>query len=461
MNIQNKDIINEIKKLKLIKADDSFKFSLRTKIFEEAGRSFVTNVKDTRLHNQQTSNLQQIITNLIPGRKNMFISLLLIAALLGGGAGTTYASQSSLPGDVLYPVKIATGKVQTVLTVDDTKEADLHLKFSEKRLGEVDKLAQKGRANPELVKEVIDNYKKELSEAKDILDKVSAVSPDQSIKIARSLDSATTRHKESLVKISGEVEGAGALDALKGAWKEAINHNDIAKIELLKKLAVSDVVDPVLINENVSSNTDTSAVSAVVDGTADSSASNTMQTDQAADAGVAVIQSPELHKMVTNKISEANHKISEAEKYINKKEAKGADASVAKAQIVEARTLIVDAKNLLGQAKYAEAFLKAKEAHQKAQGAKEALENNYKREHQEKEDSDDDENIFILSADSLNNSSTSGEVNKGEAAINNANIQTIRSHEINEKKDDERRQDDESSRTESKEESEHESEDRD
>lgn len=402
MDSRKKNLINEIRKLKSIKADDGFKFALRKKMFEEAGRRLVINMADPRLHNQQASNLQKIFINLLPRKQNMFLPLLLIAALLGGGAGATYASQSSLPGETLYPIKLVTEKAQTVLNINnDAKEADLHIKFSEERLNEVDKLAQRGKAKPELVKEAVDNYKKELSEAKNILANASAVNSDQSTQIAKNLADATNHDKEILVKISGEVDSEDALDILKDAWKEAVEHNDVATIELLKSLTSSTAntaSNAAANNTNTTVNTTgmTNTTTTTDTGTQNNQTATNTATTTAPVAATTTVQDQQSQQMVANKIAEASHKISEAEKYIAKKEAQGVETSVTRAKITEAKTLLADAQNLLSQAKYTEAFLKAKDAHQAAQVAKEFLENSYKSDHHEKNDRDDDEIIFML-----------------------------------------------------------------
>ena len=48
-----------------------------------------------------------------------------------------YAAQSSLPGDVLYPVKIGTEKLQVAVSVNPEDKAYLHLKLAQRRIDEV------------------------------------------------------------------------------------------------------------------------------------------------------------------------------------------------------------------------------------------------------------------------------------------------------------------------------------
>lgn len=63
--------------------------------------------------------------------------LVLVFAVLVTGAGSVYAAQSSLPGDVLYPVKVGVEKLQIAVTVDPESKAYLHLKLAQRRVDEV------------------------------------------------------------------------------------------------------------------------------------------------------------------------------------------------------------------------------------------------------------------------------------------------------------------------------------
>jgi hypothetical protein len=75
----------------------------------------------------------------------MFASTL-IAILIFVGAGVSFAAQSSLPGDVLYPVKVSVNEpVRSLFAVSAQAKADLDLQFAQARLEEADKLAVSGR----------------------------------------------------------------------------------------------------------------------------------------------------------------------------------------------------------------------------------------------------------------------------------------------------------------------------
>jgi len=71
------------------------------------------------------------------------IAIAAILAISILGAGTAYASQGSIPGDTLYPVKLGTEQVQRVLTTNDVEGVNLELKFADTRLEEMESVARK------------------------------------------------------------------------------------------------------------------------------------------------------------------------------------------------------------------------------------------------------------------------------------------------------------------------------
>ncbi|HAF62501.1 MAG TPA: hypothetical protein DCK95_09265 [Anaerolineaceae bacterium] len=67
----------------------------------------------------------------------VFVAVALFA--LAGGSGAVYASSDTLPGDALYPVKIASEDIQLFFS-DDEGDVDLLLEFMDERVGEMDRL---------------------------------------------------------------------------------------------------------------------------------------------------------------------------------------------------------------------------------------------------------------------------------------------------------------------------------
>ena len=89
------------------------------------------------------------------------IVIVVVVALCAAGGGTAYASQDSLPGDTLYPVKLGTEQVQRTFTIDDTSKVKLEMKFAANRLREMKAVAE---TRPESLQLAADGYEKNINQ---------------------------------------------------------------------------------------------------------------------------------------------------------------------------------------------------------------------------------------------------------------------------------------------------------
>jgi len=67
-----------------------------------------------------------------------------ILVFLVAGTGTVAASTSSMPDDILYPVKLATERVRLGLTPGDISKARVNVRLADRRVKEIIYLAKKG-----------------------------------------------------------------------------------------------------------------------------------------------------------------------------------------------------------------------------------------------------------------------------------------------------------------------------
>jgi len=70
--------------------------------------------------------------------------IVVLALLFGGTAGTAYAAQSSLPGEILYPVKTLIEDVRLDLTKDSDQQYALLDQFLTTRFAEMDEMKAQG-----------------------------------------------------------------------------------------------------------------------------------------------------------------------------------------------------------------------------------------------------------------------------------------------------------------------------
>lgn len=73
------------------------------------------------------------------------VILAVVLAISGLGVGTVYAAQGSLPGDALYSVKLGAEELTMMMPGDDIERAERALGFAQRRMNEIETLAEQGR----------------------------------------------------------------------------------------------------------------------------------------------------------------------------------------------------------------------------------------------------------------------------------------------------------------------------
>lgn len=96
----------------------------------------------------------------------------LVLVVLALAWGTTTASAGAVPGDLLYPVKLATERVNFFLTVNDRKKAELRLVFSQERLSEAVEKYDRGEGlDKKLLDQMLEEARRALASGEKIPDR--------------------------------------------------------------------------------------------------------------------------------------------------------------------------------------------------------------------------------------------------------------------------------------------------
>lgn len=101
-------------------------------------------------------------------RNKKTMPILALLGLLMSGSAASFAAENTVPGDMLYPVKIHVNEnVMSAVAVTPKAQAELDVKLVDRRLQEVEKLATTGNVSEEAQKNAVDNLKKFTDRAKE------------------------------------------------------------------------------------------------------------------------------------------------------------------------------------------------------------------------------------------------------------------------------------------------------
>lgn len=98
------------------------------------------------LYNIEAKSSFKTIMNYLFGKPARNYAFLAIAILLFGGAGISFAAQGSLPGDILYPIKIGFNeKVSEIVLFSNEAKAKYNIQLVQLRLQEAERMALSGK----------------------------------------------------------------------------------------------------------------------------------------------------------------------------------------------------------------------------------------------------------------------------------------------------------------------------
>lgn len=249
----------------------------------------------------------------------------IIAALLAGG-GTAYASQTSLPGDTLYPVKLMTEDVQTAAAWSPEKKVQMETKFANRRLEEIKNLQEKLKnKNGEIKLEVVE---KAMERAAERLDKAEAriaemeegKLKEKALEAASRLEEALQNHEQILSDLAGEVPDV-AEEALLRAQAKAALHAERA-LGTISRLEKRDELKD--------------------------------RIKEKAKEQVGKIMGSE--ERAEGKLNALENKLEAAENFLENLKEQGKDVSGYEEKLGEANNKLNEAKQLLEEKKFLEAF---------------------------------------------------------------------------------------------------------
>lgn len=121
------------------------------------------------------------------------------------GGGTASAAQGTLPGDLLYPIKVSiTEKVEAAIAPTAVAKAGVQVKLAERRIEEAEALAAQGRLDATTSATLAANFDAHADAAHELADAADADEPGAGVEVKTRLASSLATHGAVLAKIGGE-----------------------------------------------------------------------------------------------------------------------------------------------------------------------------------------------------------------------------------------------------------------
>lgn len=128
-----------------------------------------------------------------------------LAAILGGSMLSVSASERALPGDLLYPIKIASEQTRLAFAKTKTDKVKLKTEFVERRVSEMKEIVSQPGAQPERVKLAAETLKRDLNTVKQQLKEAKQELPAaETASVAKIVDKATSQVATDLKEMKND-----------------------------------------------------------------------------------------------------------------------------------------------------------------------------------------------------------------------------------------------------------------
>jgi hypothetical protein len=222
-------IIKKLKKLRNKPVNEEFLKTLRMNLGIYIGKNPISeNLAGFRLSEKKAFRF-------FSGFRLVSVVAAAVLIVIISGAGITFASQESLPGDKLYPVKILTEEVVVAVTPNPETKAKLRIEFAGRRVKEVEEVVKKNGVNQEALNIGLSQIKKNFSKAADIVE--SEKNKGRDVKgIAKTVNDNLNEDVSSLKNIFNEQNRnlKNREEEIKTVINEAQKTENPSKLEDLK-----------------------------------------------------------------------------------------------------------------------------------------------------------------------------------------------------------------------------------
>ncbi|MBI2485308.1 hypothetical protein HYW18_04155 [Candidatus Uhrbacteria bacterium] len=163
-----------------------------------------------------------------------------IVLTLGGWVVAVNASSESVPGDTLYPIKMAAEKVHLTLTTSVEQRTKLQLEFAGRRLAEIKNVQSSTRSGKQVrVQSAVDQFRKEMASVNSHLASVKESNPSEAAALVELVGEKTNAYAATIRKDVAPASDVRAdeqvLENVRGAQQDVVSVGQRAVETLVEK----------------------------------------------------------------------------------------------------------------------------------------------------------------------------------------------------------------------------------
>lgn len=183
---------------------------------------------DIAVQGRVKGNPMSLISVFTPSVRAILVSLIVVL-IPGGGFTTVKAALGSLPGDLLYPVKITTEKIQVALVSDGDAKTELRVEFAERRLQEAEDIInnEENGEKEEKVAIAVEKFKEEIENITEDLEGLE----DESQQVLEEKIALLNIEAEKIAQVVGAEE-----------LKEVIENPNTTEVVVVEEAENSEVI---------------------------------------------------------------------------------------------------------------------------------------------------------------------------------------------------------------------------
>lgn len=201
--MKDADILKNLRDFKDIEPDEKWYHVTRSILLNIIDRDSVT--KESFSLKKVFFGFLLVFRNMLPNWKVALSSFVAIVMV----GGSVFGASASIPGQALYPVKLATEKIEISLATSEVSETNIRLKHIDNRIAEINKLtSDEAQKHIESITANITENLNNVQNSLKTIEKSTSVNSQDVVKLAQLVDEKTINATKAIKGIS-----AGSVSA--------------------------------------------------------------------------------------------------------------------------------------------------------------------------------------------------------------------------------------------------------